>query len=490
MPLSPYPTDYVDILTNSDFPGELLNAPYNGENYLLVVGPNITQSVIARDHRPGHTDTYLGWLLNRMVTWCIQEHVIQQQDTINDLHALLENEALIPAAYQIEEYLASEQEKQQCLRAVLHSHNQVRAIHYFLARISFRGFITTSYDTCIETAFAEIQQRQLRRFYKPSISEAIHASQKKQPFILKLYGDLNSTYSIHLGHRLLTGLNAENDREQLRELFAGVSTLFIGFEETDPDLNVLKNLTQDRVIIHPEYHDLVLEPEEIAGYDLLEIDTAARNATELYDELLIPTKTVLAIDEFQKGKKAANQYTPDRHSDAFNAKKENEEENQHEDKPSITVFIYYALEDKEYKDNLEKIVRNLSNKEIPFEIQCKSGALGESWGYTTGIKDPLQESALVILLISMDFLGSDHYDPKQIQKVISRHNDVKENGWVCPILVRKSDWEGTQFDEVKMFILPKNHIPISKWKDPDDAYFEISGDLTFALTNIFNSRPS
>jgi SIR2-like domain len=483
MPLSPYPTDYVDILTNSDFPGELLNAPYSGENYLLVVGPNITQSVIARDHQPGHIDTYLGWLLDRMVTWCIQEHVVQQQDTINDLRALLENEALIPAAYRIEEYLATKQEKQQCLRAILHPHNQVRAIHYFLTRISFRGFITTSYDTGIETAYEEIQHSQLRKFYKPSLSEAIHASRKKQPFILKLYGDLNSTDSIHLGHRLLTGLYAENDREQLRELFAGVSTLFIGFEDTDPDLNVLKNLTQDRVIIHPEYPDLVLEPEEIAGYDLLETGTAARNATVLC-ELLIPTKTVPAIDKLQKGKKEANRHAPDTPSDAFNAERENEEEKQHEDKTPITVFIFYDLEDKEYKDKLEKIVRNLSNKEIPFEIQCKSGALGESLGYKTGVKDPLQVSELVILLISMDFLGSDYYDKKQIQEVIDRHNDSNDSGWVCPILVRKSDWEGTQFDEVKMFILPQNHIPISKWGDADDAYFEISGSLTYALTEI------
>ena len=112
--------------------------------------------------------------------WCVQKNVIQQQDIIDELRTLLSNGALVPAGYKIEEYLAAQQQKQECLRAVLHSHNQVKEIHYHLARIPFRGYITTSYDTCIETAYTEIQHNQLRKFYKTSLSKTIEACRNKR----------------------------------------------------------------------------------------------------------------------------------------------------------------------------------------------------------------------------------------------------------------------------------------------------------------------
>ena len=60
------------------------------------------------------------------------------------------------------------------------------------------------------------------RFYPSSIDQVVKASQKKQPFILKLYGDLDEIDSIKFGHRQLTGLYSEDVREQLPDTFISV----------------------------------------------------------------------------------------------------------------------------------------------------------------------------------------------------------------------------------------------------------------------------
>lgn len=235
--------NHTDISNYLDFPGDLLTSPASSQDCILIAGPDL----VRREAVPGqgHTPTYLERLLKGMVVWCTQNKVIQDQDIIHDLHILLHNGALVPLAYRIEEYLAAAQLKEQCLRAVLNPYSQVEEIHHRLTRFPFRGYITTSYDTCIETAYAETQQGQLGKFYQPSLAHAVDASRKKQPFILKLYGDLAEPDSIKLGHRLLTGLYAEDIREQLRQLFSETRTIFIGFTDADEDLIAMKNLVTD-----------------------------------------------------------------------------------------------------------------------------------------------------------------------------------------------------------------------------------------------------
>src|SRR5437588_13025470 len=67
----------------------------------------------------------------------------------------------------------------------------------------------------IETAYAQNWHSKFCTFYLSSIDQVVKASQKKQTFILNLYGDLDEIDSIKVGHRQLTGLYSEELREQL-----------------------------------------------------------------------------------------------------------------------------------------------------------------------------------------------------------------------------------------------------------------------------------
>ncbi len=460
-----YHIDQLDISNNLDFPRELLNSPSYSENSILVVGPDLVKREAVYSY--GHGSTYLGCLFEGMVEWCIQEKVIQGQDIVHDLHTLLHNDALVPLGYRIEEYLAIQQQKEQCLRAVLYRHNQVRKIHYDLTHIPFRGYITTNYDTCIETAYAETQHRHLCKFYKPSLSQAVDACRKKQPFILKLYGDLDDVDSIKLGHRSLTGLYAEDVREQLQQLFSEAPAIFIGFDDTDGDLTVLRSFVKEGSIVYQRHPKRV--PEKVERDDLLKRsdyeESTPISKTFSHDEMLLTVRNPPRdTKEASRRTSPATFSSPDTGQDSQKV---------------ITVCIFYAPKDKKYKDGIEEVLRALNNKigQI-FVIDYKSWAMGESLGYTTDIKNPLMSKQLIILLISTSFLGSPHYDKEQMQKVVKRH---QKRAWISPILVRSCDWRGTQFDSLEEYILPRNKIPIADWRPQDKAYLDISRNLAKAF---------
>ncbi len=466
--------DHTDISNHLDFPSEFLNLPASSENCILIVGPDL----VRRDAAPsqGYTYPYLERLLKGIVEWCTQNNVIREQDIIYDLHALLHNGALVPLAYRIEEYLAARQVKEQCLRDVLAPYSQVEAIHGWLTRTSFRGYITTSYNTCIETAYAQSQHRRLRKFYQPLLALAVDASRKKQPFILKLYGDLDEPSSIKLGHRLLTGLYAEDVCEQLQRLFSEIPAIFIGFDDADRDLTVLQSLVKDGYLVHQKHSTCV--KGKVKCDNLIEISGYAA----LGPEPLSHNGTLLAVRTPPSDTKATRERVLPILSTPPDTEQDHRKATQQRSKKVIDVVIFYAPEDKGYKDGIVKVLNGLKIKEgKPYEIEYMSWAMGESLGYMTDRNDPLLSKQLVILLISLSFLGSDCYDKEHMRKVVNRH---RQGAWISPILVSTCDWQGRQFDSLEKYILPRDKVPISDWKSRAKAYFDISKGLEYALDSL------
>ena len=455
-------TKLLDISNYLDVSNELLNLPASSEHSILIVGPDLVRREVALGKG------YMGRLLKRMVQWCIQEKIIQDQDIIQDLQILLQNGALVPLALRIEEYLATKHLKEQCLRAVLSFDSQVRKIHRDLVRVPYRGYVTTSYDTCIETAYAQHRRSTLPTFYPSSIAQAIKASQKKQPFILKLYGDMDDPGSIKPGHRLLTGLYTEDVREQLRQLFSETPAIFVGFDDADLDFIALQQLVKNGYIVYQNQPTCI--SEQIITDHLFGINYYAKGNAETFfhNEVLLAVNTPLK-EANQKSQTTSS--APSTHSAT---EQNNHTRTQQKDKKVIDVCIYYNSNDEKYKNQLEVVLEGLKRKyDGCFGIEYISWAMGRSLDYITG-ENPLKLKQLVILLISRDFLAG--YDKEEMNEVADRH---KKGARICPILVRDCDWEGHKFMEtLKDAILPEDHVAISASnKSKDVVYKKISQRL-------------
>ena len=78
----------------------------------------------------------------------------------------------------------------------------------------------------------------------------------------------------------------------------------------------------------------------------------------------------------------------------------------------------------------------------------------------------LNESHVILLLISASFLASNYCYKVQMKRAIERHEDKKAR--VIPVILRSVYWQEPPLD--KLQALPEEKKPISKWTPQDDGF--------------------
>ncbi len=435
-----------------------------------------------------------------MVEWCVKERIIDRSDTIEDFHRLLHQESWVQVGYKLEEYLAEKSQQQRCLKEVLQDQVQISEAHKLLVQIPFRGYITTTYDTFIEAAYSEVKQSDLTKFYRSSIQNAVEACQNNRPFILKLHGDIDSPNSITLGHRILKGLPIADYQNQLQQLLSGFSTLFIGFERGDPDLEILKDFIKKENVVHrPNLCWIVFPLEQLSEsevedlWDNKRIGVISCKADDVQSELVELLKTLDTQIAVAQPSLQDTKVVPAPKEETGVGVKDVEEQQTPQLQTSpiaelgrqITIFIAYAREDIELLMRVELELTTLQfqlQKEL-IKITWDKSEITESVEWEIDIKDPLNAYPLVLLLVSPNFVGSKYCYSEQMKRAVKRH----ENGaWICPILLRPCRWERTPFGELP--VLPVGGLAVTRWPNQDDAFLNISHGIERAVRYL-KARP-
>ena len=143
----------------------------------------------------------------------------------------------------------------------------------------------------------------------------------------------------------------------------------------------------------------------------------------------------------------------------------------------IKVFISYAHADESYKEELEKRL-------APFK---RNGTI-ESWNdkeilpgieWDKEIKRQIEESQMILFLISPDFLASDYINDIEINLAFDRYR--KGEVIIVPIIIRPSAF--SDFEIGKFQVLPKGGHPVSTWENQDEAW----EDIISQLNRVFKS---
>lgn len=97
----------------------------------------------------------------------------------------------------------------------------------------------------------------------------------------------------------------------------------------------------------------------------------------------------------------------------------------------------------------------------------------------------LNTAALILLLVSSDFLASDYCYGIEMQRALQRHeaNEVR----VIPLLLRPVDWQQTPFG--KLTVLPRNEKPITAWRNRDAAFTDIVQGIKAVLERLQHLPP-
>lgn len=148
----------------------------------------------------------------------------------------------------------------------------------------------------------------------------------------------------------------------------------------------------------------------------------------------------------------------------------------------IEVFYSYAHEDEKLRDELKKHLSNLKRQGVITDWYDRDILAGKEWD--TEIKQHLDSSKVILLLISPDFMDSAYCNDVELKRAMERH-EAKE-ARVIPVILRPVDWKGAMFS--KLEALPTDAKPIASWDDRDEAFLDVTKGIRKAIAEL--SGPS
>jgi len=144
----------------------------------------------------------------------------------------------------------------------------------------------------------------------------------------------------------------------------------------------------------------------------------------------------------------------------------------------LKSFILNAPEDERWQKELEKQLSGLKRKGLIVDWHKRRISAGmEKAGE---IDAHLNTAAIILLLVSPDFIASDYCYGIEMKRAMERHE--RGEARVIPIILRPTDWRETPFD--KLQALPTNDKPITKWSNRDDAFLDVVKGIREAVETL------
>ena len=134
----------------------------------------------------------------------------------------------------------------------------------------------------------------------------------------------------------------------------------------------------------------------------------------------------------------------------------------------VKVFYSYAHEDAELLEKLKTHLAGLKQRKLISEWHDGEITAGTDWGKE--IAEHLASANVILLLISPDFISSDHVNDVELKKAIERHKEGTAR--VIPIILRPVNWDGLAFSNLKA--LPLDGRPVTRWPNRDEAFLDIA----------------
>jgi hypothetical protein len=146
------------------------------------------------------------------------------------------------------------------------------------------------------------------------------------------------------------------------------------------------------------------------------------------------------------------------------------------------VFVSYSHLDEKFRGELDVQLTILKNKGYLDWWTDQKLVPGDEW--EKEILEKLQESDIILLLVSAYFLASPFCWGVELAKAIERHDQGTAR--VVPIFVRECVPEETPIE--KLHGVPRKDRPVSNWKDRHKAWKDVAKGVQKAVEE-WRKRP-
>lgn len=136
--------------------------------------------------------------------------------------------------------------------------------------------------------------------------------------------------------------------------------------------------------------------------------------------------------------------------------------------PEVELFYAYSHKDERLRDKLETHLSILKRNGIISSWHDRKIPAGAGW--TGEIDEHLNRAAIILLLVSADFIASDYCYDKEMMRAMERHELGEAK--VVPVILRPCDWQGAPFGKLQG--LPKDMKPVTSWTSRDEAFKSIA----------------
>jgi len=149
----------------------------------------------------------------------------------------------------------------------------------------------------------------------------------------------------------------------------------------------------------------------------------------------------------------------------------------------IEIFYSYSHKDEHLRAELETHLAILKQQGIITGWYDRRISAGKEW--KGEIDKHLNTAAIVLLLISADFIASDYCYDVEMKRAMERHKAGEAR--VIPIILRPSDWKGTPFDGLQA--LPKDAKPVVNWRSHDEAFRDVEVGIRGVVEEFIGKLP-
>jgi hypothetical protein len=150
-----------------------------------------------------------------------------------------------------------------------------------------------------------------------------------------------------------------------------------------------------------------------------------------------------------------------------------------------SIFLSYVHQDEQLLHELETRLSLLKRQGLISTWYNRQIAPGTNW--TREIEQQLEQAAIILLLVSADFLSSDYCYHIEMQRALQRHQAGQAQ--VLPILLRPADLKDAPFAHLQP--LPTNAQAITLWPNRDQAFVDVVAGIRRAIqTHTPTSNPT
>jgi hypothetical protein len=148
--------------------------------------------------------------------------------------------------------------------------------------------------------------------------------------------------------------------------------------------------------------------------------------------------------------------------------------------PPIEVFVSYSHNQKDAALR-EKLGTHLALLKRQGTIDLwHDRRIGAGREWAGAIDEHLNSAAVVLLLVSADFVASDYCYDLEMTRALERHD--AGDARVIPVILRPTAWEGAPF--ARLQALPENGRAITKWGNRDEAFTDVVRGIHKAVQEI------